>query len=81
LLFLTAFIAIRKFAIAADVAFWLIVFVLILVRYIDITFFKGQTGIGEPATRKHWYRYSLSLILISSFIYVFARLLAYLNLL
>ena len=32
---------------------------LIAMRYVDIRFFNGQTGEGQPATMAHWRRYSL----------------------
>jgi hypothetical protein len=32
---------------------------LILVRYADTRFLKGQTGEGQPATMAHWRRYAM----------------------
>jgi len=46
----------------ADLAFWLVVCVLIAIRYVDVKMLKGQTGRGTLATMKHWRRYVLVLI-------------------
>jgi phosphoglycerol transferase MdoB-like AlkP superfamily enzyme len=81
LLFFAIFVAMRKSPYLTDALFWLSFFVLVAVRYIDIAYMKGQTSECEPATRKHWYRYSLSLFLIAAFMYVVARILAHFSLL
>lgn len=38
-------------------------------RYLDIRFFKGQTSEGEPATMKHWRRFSIVVIIYSAAIW------------
>jgi hypothetical protein len=42
-----------------DIVFFAVTIGLIVVRYIDITRFKGQTSEGKPATLAHWRRYAL----------------------
>lgn len=47
----------------ADAVFWAIVVGLIVVRYLDISRFGGQTADGrETATMRHWRRYALLLV-------------------
>lgn len=41
-----------------DVAFVLSIVSLIVVRYVDIRHFKGETCFGEPSTMDHWRRYA-----------------------
>jgi hypothetical protein len=48
-----------------DVAFWAIVVSIIVVRYVDVTYFHGTTAEGEPSTTAHWRRYARRLILIA----------------
>jgi hypothetical protein len=59
----------------ADVAFWLIVCLLIGARYIDIVRFKGATMDGQPATRAHLKRYVLIVLLASTAVWAVARAL------
>lgn len=56
-----------------DVIFWAIPGLLISLRYIDITRFQGLTAECEPATLKHWSRYSIILLLISAVLWVLAH--------
>lgn len=48
-----------------DLAFWAIVGALVLIRYIDITRFKGLTSNSEPATLGHWRRYTVKLVVLA----------------
>ncbi|MBZ5499368.1 MAG: hypothetical protein LAP85_23465 [Acidobacteriia bacterium] len=57
-----------------DIIFFAVTIVLIVVRYIDITRFKGQTSEGKPATLAHWRRYALLTAVISTGIWVLARI-------
>jgi hypothetical protein len=67
LLIIIAFcIAQQRAGIVLDLLFWAWVAGLILIRYIDITVFHGQTVDNEPATLQHWRKYSLLLIVISA---------------
>ena len=59
---------------AVDWVFWITVATLILVRYLDIKFWGGQTAAGEPASIKHWRRYAIMLAIISAAIWSAAHL-------
>ena len=48
-----------------DIAFWIMVILLILARYLDIVYFHGETSDGAPATLQHWKRYAGLLVLLS----------------
>jgi hypothetical protein len=65
----------------ADAIFWLIALVLILARYMDIRYLKGETADNEPATLKHWRRYSVILLIAAGLLYLLAKILTPLNLL
>jgi len=65
----------------ADIIFWLIALGLILARYVDIKYLKGETSDNQPATLKHWRRYSVILLLAAGLLYLLAKILAPLNLL
>jgi hypothetical protein len=56
-----------------DMIFWAIPGLLIVLRYIDITRFQGLTAECEPATLKHWSRYSILLLMTSTVLWVFAH--------
>jgi hypothetical protein len=74
LLILTVFIFQRRGFSALDLAYWLVIAGMILVRYIDITKLRGLTKDGEPATLGHWRRYALFLPLIVGGVWVLAHL-------
>ena len=59
---------------AVDWVFWITVATLILVRYLDIKFWGGQTAAGEPASIKHWRKYTIVLVVISAVIWSVAHL-------
>jgi hypothetical protein len=59
----------------ADLAFWLIVGLLVGARYIDIVRYKGMTVNGDPATSAHFKRYALMLLVVSAAVWAAARLL------
>ena len=48
----------------------------VVVRYIDIRYCKGETGEGQPATMAHWRKYSLLIGLGSGGVWLAVRLLA-----
>jgi hypothetical protein len=74
------FIAQRKAPGLADILFWLFAIGLILVRFVDIRFLKGETMDNQPATLKHWLRYSLVLLIAAGCLYFVAKILAHLKL-
>lgn len=59
----------------ADLAFWLIVGLLIGARYIDIVRYQGTTVHGEPATTAHFKRYVVMLLAASAAVWAAARAL------
>jgi len=61
--------------------FWLVALALILARYIDIRYLKGETADNKPATLKHWRRYSVILLIAAGLLYLLEKILAPLNLL
>jgi len=45
---------------------------LVLVRYLDVRFFKGLTSTEEPATMVHWIKYSRNLFIIATILLLIA---------
>jgi hypothetical protein len=62
--------------IATSVAFFAIAIGLIVVRYVDIVRFKGDTSEGKPATLTDWRRYTVRLAVIAPVLWALARLTA-----
>ncbi len=56
-----------------DILFWAIPGLLVLIRYYDITRLHGLTAECEPATLKHWSRYSILLLMTSALLWIFAH--------
>jgi len=56
-----------------DALFWAVVALVILVRYVDVTRFAGQTADGKPATRRDFVRYALGLVTSSAAIWTLAQ--------
>jgi len=56
---------------AAGVIYWGDVFCMIIVRYLDIRYLRGETVDCQPATMKDWKRYSVFLVIASLVIWVF----------
>jgi hypothetical protein len=73
LIFIAGSIAQQRGGIVLDIIFWAVVAGLILVRYIDITVFHGQTTESEPATLQHWRFYSLMLLLVTGGLWLLAH--------
>jgi len=48
-----------KNTIPTSLIYWSLVLSIILIRYLDIRYFKGETADGEPATLKHWKKFSI----------------------
>lgn len=60
----------------ADMLFWGVVATMVGVRYIDVTRFGGLTTEGEPASLRHWQRYTGYLLAASGGIYAAAYVVA-----
>lgn len=50
-----------------DAVYGSAVFSLVMFRYIDIKYFKGNTSTGEPATMAHWKRYMRAMLVLALF--------------
>ena len=59
-----------------DVVFFAVVVAMVVVRWVDITKFKGHTAAGKPATLADWREYSLILAAVSTGLWALARLAA-----
>ena len=64
---------------AADVVFWITVPALIVVRYLDIKLWDGQTAMGTPATMAHWKKYSTMLLACSAAVWVLCHAVNHLS--
>lgn len=53
-----------------DIAFWILVLLLIIVRYIDIKYLKGINAEGLPATMGDWRKYVKYLLIITAGVWV-----------
>ncbi len=60
-----------------DGIYWIIVLLLIIVRYIDIKYLDGLTAMGSPASMSHWYRYVVGLVICTGLLWGLAHLLNY----
>jgi len=80
LIFCAMFIAQRKSAVA-DLLMLLLTLGLILVRFVDIKYLKGQTADNKPATLKDWRRYALMVLVAAGLLYALAKFVAQKNLL
>lgn len=80
LIFCVIFVAQRKAPILADIIFLLFTIGLVLIRFIDIRYFKGETADNRPATLKHWRRYSIGLLIAAGLLYSLAKIIAHLKL-
>lgn len=58
---------------ALDGLYVVLVALLLVVRFIDITRLDGQTSEGHPATLTHWRRYALGLIPVAALVWVGVR--------
>jgi hypothetical protein len=77
LFFFAVFIAMRMAPVVMDLAFLALVIGLLVVRYVDITKFKGETSEGQPATLEDWRRYAVWLAVGSAALWALARFVAF----
>ena len=68
LLYSAVYIAMGKGSGLVDIFFLLAAIGIVLVRFVDIRFFKGETLDNQPATLKHWRRYSVKLLMTAGLI-------------
>ena len=62
-----------KFPSLTDAACLFLVLSLVCARYIDIQYYKGETGDGKPATISVWKKYSLLIVLGSVCVWLAIR--------
>ena len=60
-----------------DLLFWVVVVLLIIVRYVDIAYLHGGDQYGDPATMKHWRKYAVLLPAISLVMWAIAHGVAF----
>ena len=60
-----------------DLGYWLTVVAMIVVRWVDIRFYHGDTATGEPATLFLWRKYSVRLVIIALVAWIVIHLLAW----
>lgn len=58
-----------------DLAYWITVTTLLVVRYVDIHYLQGQTGEGKPATARDFRNYALMIIVVSALLWALTCIL------
>jgi hypothetical protein len=69
----------RERAWTIDATFWVAGASLVLVRYVDITRFRGATASGKPASLADWYRYAGRLLLVSLTVWILVHAIAWMT--
>lgn len=59
----------------ANGAYWATVLSLVIVRYVDIRYLRGETAGGTPATLVHWRKYASNLFMASLAAWIIAQLI------
>ena len=54
--------AAKSFVTAVDGVYAASLFAVVLSRYLDIRYFNGTTGTGEPATMRDWRRFAILVV-------------------
>ena len=62
-----------------DLAYWIMVLLMVVIRYCDIKYLGGLTSKDEPATIVHWRKYAMFLLLIAAGVWLIAHGWASLN--
>ena len=62
---------------AIDLAYWITVLSLVVIRYCDIKYLGGLTSKDEPATIVHWRKYAMLLLLIAAGIWLLTHATAF----
>jgi hypothetical protein len=81
LVYCAFYIAQRKGTVMTDLILLLVALGLIMVRFVDIRYLKGETLNNQPATLKHWGRYTLKIVITAGVLYALAKFVAQKNLL
>jgi hypothetical protein len=69
----------KTFISTFDLLFWILVILLILVRYCDIKYLKGVTSMGTPANLDDWRNYVKYLVILTSVIWISAKLYVFIT--
>jgi hypothetical protein len=81
LVYCAFYIAQRKGTVMTDLILLLMALGLIMVRFVDIRYLRGETLNNQPATLKHWGRYALKIVIAAGLLYALAKFVAQKNLL
>ena len=76
LLYAALFVAQRKGGLLADLGLFALALALILVRFIDIKYLKGETMDNKPAGPREWRRYALIMMIAAGLLYALAKILS-----
>jgi hypothetical protein len=71
------FVALGTAPVVADLMVLAMAGFLVVVRYVDIHLFKGETADGEPATLAHWRRYAMAVAFLAAALWATARIVAF----
>ena len=81
LIYCLIYIILGKATLAVYIIYILATISLVVVRFVDIKYFKGEKMNGEPASLSHWRRYTLLLLIFAGILFIVAKTLAKLKLL
>ena len=56
-----------------DVAFWGVVVITVILRFVDVAHYGGRTADGQPATLRHVVRYSMGLVGVAALLWTLAQ--------
>ena len=59
----------------ASFVFWANAICMVIIRYLDIRYFQGETSDGQMATMAQWKKYSISLLIASAFTWALTLML------
>ncbi|MCX6558919.1 MAG: hypothetical protein NTZ26_00260 [Candidatus Aminicenantes bacterium] len=76
LVYCAVYVAMRKGPVVADILLFVFALLLIVARFLDIRYLDGETMNQQPATIKHWRRYSFFVLIITSALYALAKFIA-----
>ncbi len=81
LIYCALYIAQRESAVLTELLMPFMALALVLFRFLDIRYLKGETLDNKPATLKHWRRYVLIVSVVAGTLYILAKFVAQQNLL
>jgi len=79
LVFTAVFIAQGRGGLMADLSPFALALVVILVRFADIRYLKGETMDNKPATLRDWRRYALLVLIAAGLLFAAGKFLAQKN--